>query len=76
MQLMMKSIKCRMDTLVHHWGEANKSLVKVIFLFDESVANDLSDKGVIKVSLKISHISAVKALREDLFVAALWDHRE
>ena len=50
--------------------------MKVIFLFDESVANDLSDKGVIKVSLKISHISAVKALREDLFVAALWDHRE
>ena len=74
MQLMIKSIKCRMDTLVHHWGEANKSLVKVIFLFDESVANDLSDKGVIKVSLKISH--TVKALREDLFVAALWDHRE
>ena len=65
-----------MDTLVHHWGEANKSLVKVIFLFDESVANDLSDKGVIKVSLKISHMSAVKALREDLFVAVLWDHIE
>ena len=65
-----------MDTLVHHWVKANKSLVKVIFLFDESVANDLSDKGVIKVSLKISHMSAVKALREDLFVPSLWDHRE
>ena len=50
--------------------------MKVIFLFDESVANDLSDKGVIKVSLKISHMSAVKPLREDLFVAVLWDHIE
>ena len=50
--------------------------MKVIFLFDDSVANDLSDKGVIKVSLKISHMSAVKALWEDLFVAALWDRRE
>ena len=65
-----------MDTLVHHWGETNKSLVKAIFLFDDSIENDLSDKGVIKVSLKISHMSAVKAIREDLFAAALWDHRE
>ena len=42
MQLMIKLIKCRMDSLVHRWKEINTVLVKNIFLFDDSLANDLS----------------------------------
>ena len=49
-----------MDSLVHHWKEINKTLMKDIFLFDDNLSDDHS---VIKVwSLKTSHMSAVKAL--------------
>ena len=39
----------RIDSLARHWKEINKFLVKDIFIFDDSLANDHS---VIKVWYK------------------------
>ena len=71
-----------MDSLLHHWNETKKIVVKVIFYFWwQLIKWSQCDKGVKRVTLKSSHMSAVKALWwcdlwEDLFAAALGDDRE
>ena len=39
---MIRLIRRRMDSLVHHGKEINKILMKDIFLFDDNLSNDHS----------------------------------
>ena len=79
MQLMIKLIRCRMDSLPHQWNETKKKSSKSHIHFWWLLIKWPQHEEM--WLLKSCHMSAVKApwlcdLWEDLFAAALWDYRE